>query len=214
MAIYLIRHAETEANAARILQTPEVPLSARGLAQARRLGARLREAGIAAILASDLRRAAMTAEVLREATGASLLWEPLLQERSFGALRGTPYAELAEDPFGADFVPPDGESWAAFHSRVERAWARVAEHAARTPGHLAVVTHGLVCRAVVSRLAQPGEPERPTGSGWQNTSLTVLEGEGSGPWRVRLLDCARHLEEDGPEPGGPLLRPDTAGGRA
>ena len=44
MTLYLIRHGETEANAARVLQQPEMPLSARGQAQARRLGERLAEA--------------------------------------------------------------------------------------------------------------------------------------------------------------------------
>jgi probable phosphoglycerate mutase len=203
MAIYLIRHGETAANAARILQTPDVPLSERGLAQARRLGARLREEGVAGILASDLRRAAMTAEVLRDALGAPITWEPLLHERSFGDLRGTPYVELESDPFAPGFVPPGGESWEVFHARVDRAWSRVVEAASETVGHLAVVTHGLVCRSVVSRLVEVAEGVSPLGYGWRNTSLTVVDGPE--PWRVRLLDCARHLEgleEAAPTQGG------------
>jgi len=168
MAIYLIRHGETAANAARILQKPEVPLSERGLEQARRLGARLREEGIAAVLASDLQRAAMTAELLRDATGAPLAFEPLLQERSFGDLRGTPYAELESDPFAPGFVPPGGE------------------------GSLAVVTHGLVCQSVVSRLVEWAEGVTPVAYGWRNTSVTIVDGPE--PWRVRLLNCARHLD--------------------
>lgn len=192
MPIYLIRHGETAANAARILQTPDVPLSERGIAQARLLGARLREDGIAAILASDLRRAAMTAELLRDATGARLAFEPLLQERSFGDLRGTPYAELAGDPFAPDFEPQGGESWEVFHARVDRAWARVLEAAAETEGALAVVTHGLVCQSVVSRLVEWAEGVTPVAYGWRNTSVTVVDGPE--PWRIRLLNCARHLE--------------------
>ncbi len=35
-------------------------------------------------------RAASTAEYLQRATGAPLSFEPLLQERNFGDLRGTP----------------------------------------------------------------------------------------------------------------------------
>ena len=42
MAIYLVRHGETASNAARVVQTPEVPLSPRGEDQARRLS----EAGL------------------------------------------------------------------------------------------------------------------------------------------------------------------------
>ena len=69
MLIYLIRHGETPGNAARIVQKPEVPLSQRGEAQAARLARRLANAGITAILASDLSRAAMTAEHLSRALG-------------------------------------------------------------------------------------------------------------------------------------------------
>src|ERR1700692_2380391 len=60
--IYLIRHGETALNANRTLQLAATPLSDRGLEQAGKLGARLRSAKLARILASDLTRAAMTAE--------------------------------------------------------------------------------------------------------------------------------------------------------
>jgi probable phosphoglycerate mutase len=190
--VYLIRHGETAYNAGRILQTPEVPLSDRGIAQARRLGERLAGAGIRGILASDLLRAAMTAHVLADATGAPIETESLLQERNFGDLRGTPYAALGFDPFAADYAPPGGESIPAFHARVARAWARIEEVAAATDGPLAVVTHGLVCRDLVARhlelppeLAAPTDPTR-----WANTSVTELAGP---PWRVCLLACTAHL---------------------
>ena len=146
MAILLIRHGETPSNAARVIQTPETPLSERGREQAERLARRLRGEGVAHILSSDLSRAVMTSEALRAATGARLELEPLLQERNFGDLRGTPYAELAQDLFGPQFDPPGGESWEVFHRRVDTAWDRVREIAAGTSGNLAVVTHGLQWR--------------------------------------------------------------------
>lgn len=189
--IFLVRHGETAGNAGRIVQTPDSPLSARGRVQADRLAARLAGAGITRIVSSDLARAAATAEYLRLATGAPLEPEPLLQERNFGALRGTPYAELGLDLFAPDYAPPGGESWEVFHARVDRAWARVRAVAAVADGVLAVVTHGLVCRSLASRHLglPPGEilPER-----WENASLTVIEGQA--PWRVRLLNCVAHLD--------------------
>ena len=191
LAIFLIRHGETRGNAERIVQVPDIPLSARGAAQAERLARRLAAAGIARILSSDLARAAMTAERLRLETGASLDLDPLLQERNFGDIRGTPYAELGFDPFVPEFEPPRGESWPVFHARVERAWALVQAVAARTEGHLAVVTHGLVCRSLAERhlLLPPGAAAPLT---WPNTSLTIADGPA--PWRVRLLNCVSHLE--------------------
>jgi probable phosphoglycerate mutase len=191
--LFLIRHGETAGNASRIVQRPDIPLSPRGVAQAERLARRLAGEGIARIVSSDLARAASTAEHLRRATGAPLSFEPLLQERNFGDLRGRPYAELGLDMFAPDYAPPNGETWPVFHARVDRAWARIQELlAAGTGGDVAVVTHGLVCRSLAARHLALAEgqtvPER-----WQNTSLTIVECPA--PWRVRLLDCVVHLED-------------------
>lgn len=191
--LFLIRHGETAGNASRIVQRPDIPLSPRGVAQAERLARRLAGEGIARIVSSDLARAASTAEHLRRATGAPLSFEPLLQERNFGDLRGRPYAELGLDMFAPDYAPPNGETWPAFHARVDRAWARIQELLAAGPGgDVAIVTHGLVCRSLAARHLALAEgqtvPER-----WRNTSLTIVECPA--PWRVRLLDCVVHLED-------------------
>jgi probable phosphoglycerate mutase len=191
MTIYLIRHGETALNANRTLQPPATPLSERGIAQAERLAARLRPAGIAHILASDLARAAMTAAAVQRATGAPVSYDALLQERNFGDLRGRPYADLGFDPFAPGYTPPAGESWEVFHARVARAWERIEELAERTPGALAVVTHGLVCRAVLAYHA-PAAIGIAVPEGWRNTSVSLIEGP---PWRTTLADCVAHLEE-------------------
>jgi 2,3-bisphosphoglycerate-dependent phosphoglycerate mutase len=189
--IFLIRHGETLGNAGRIVQRPDAALSPRGIAQAERLARRLGGEGIRHILASDLARAVTTAEHVQRATGATLELDPLLQERNFGDIRGTPYAELGFDMFAPDYAPPGGERWEAFHARVDRAWTLVQAAALATDGHLAVVTHGLVCRSLATRCLAlaPGEvvPLR-----WDNTSLTLVDAVA--PWRVRLLNCIAHLD--------------------
>jgi probable phosphoglycerate mutase len=192
MAIFLIRHGETLGNASRTVQLPDDPLSPRGAAQAERLARRLEDLGIAAILSSDFARAATTAEHLRRVTGAPTSYDPLLQERNFGDLRGTPYAELGFDMFAPDYAPPGGETWEVFHARVDRAWALVQKAAAAAGGHLAVVTHGLVCRSLAARrLILPEGQEVPVR--WENTALTVVDHPA--PWRVRLLNSTVHLDD-------------------
>jgi len=192
MAIFLIRHGETLGNAARIVQRPDNPLSPRGIAQAERLARRLGREPVARIMSSDLTRAAMTAAHLRQVTGAPLQIEPLLRERDFGEIRGTPYADLGFDIFAPDYAPPRGETWETFHVRVDRAWALVQEVAAAAAGHLAVVTHGLVCRSLAARhLVLPDGEAAP--ARWENTALTIVEGPV--PWRVRLLNCIAHLDD-------------------
>lgn len=196
--LFLIRHGETVGNASRTVQLPDNPLSPRGVAQAERLARRLTSEGITHILSSDFARARTTAEHLQRSTGAPLTFEPLLEERNFGDLRGTPYTELGLDMFAPDYAPPNGETWPAFHARVDQAWARVQALAAATRGPLAVVTHGLVCRSLAERhlILPDGEvaPER-----WENTSLTVVDWPA--PWRVRLLNCVAHLEDLDTIPG-------------
>src|SRR6185503_4455743 len=125
--IFLIRHGETLGNASRTVQLPDNPLSPRGIAQVERLARRLEREGIGAILSSDYARAAQTAERLAGATGLPIRHDPLLEERNFGDIRGTPYAELGFDMFAPDYAPPNGETWEVFHTRVDRAWALVQE---------------------------------------------------------------------------------------
>jgi probable phosphoglycerate mutase len=190
MTIVLVRHGETDGNAARILQRPDVPLNERGVRQAEQLARRLCARGFVAIVCSDLLRARMTADPLAAGSGIAVEENPLLQERNFGDLRGMAYAALAEDPFGPDVAPPNGEDWPTFHARVADAFAFIVGRRRSANGALVVVTHGLVCRALVARhtLLPDGVvvPER-----FDNTGITVLDEDA--PYRVSFLNCTRHL---------------------
>jgi broad specificity phosphatase PhoE len=190
MTILLVRHGETDGNAARVLQRPDVPLNERGIRQAEQVAQRLSAYGFVHILCSDLLRARMTAAPLAAWSGIAIEESPLLQERNFGDLRGMPYAELPEDPFGPDFAPPNGEDWPTFHVRVANAFALIARRRGDVNGTLVVITHGLVLRALVERHAQLPEdivtPER-----FDNTSVTVLHERA--PHGASLVNCTRHL---------------------
>ena len=202
MAIYLIRHGETASNRERIVQFPDTPLSQRGIAQARRLAERLADAGITRIVCSDMDRARMTAEPLAEATGVGLELDADLRERFFGDHCGTPYSELMDrglDIFAPDHDPPGGESWQVFHDRVERAWQTAGRLSAEASGHLAVVTHGLVCHSITARLVEPPEAVAPGSYGrdgpplrFGNTSVSILEG--GAQMRFALYACTAHLD--------------------
>jgi len=190
MTIFVVRHGETDGNAARVLQRPDVPLNERGIRQAELLAQRLSARGFVRILCSDLLRARMTAAALTARSGIDIEENPLLQERNFGDLRGMPYATLAENPFGPDFAPPNGEDWPTFHARVADAFDFIVERRRSTNGTLVVVTHGLVCRALVERHALVPEgvvlPER-----FDNTGLTVLDEDA--PHVASLINCTEHL---------------------
>ena len=190
MAILLVRHGETEGNAARILQHPDIPLNDRGIRQAEWLARRLLAHGFVHILCSDLLRARMTAAPLAARAETTIEESPLLQERNFGDLRGRRYTELTEDPFAPDFAPPNGEDCQTFHARVAEAFRLIVTRRRAVSGTLVVVTHGLVCRALVERHALV-----PTGAlvprHFDNTSVTALHEDA--PHAVSLINCTRHL---------------------
>lgn len=182
--ILLVRHGETSDNARRVIQLPDATLSARGMWQAARLADRLRALGAVHVLCSDLVRARMTAAPL--AGTVAIEETELLRERDFGALRGTPYAALTVDPFAPAFVPPGGERVDAFHARVAEAFARVIARRREVAGPLAVITHGLVCRAIVERHAH-AVAER-----FDNAGITVLAADP--PFAASVINDVAHLD--------------------
>ena len=125
--IYLVRHAETTLNAARVVQYPDTPLSSHGRWQARRLAEHLRRQGIARVVSSDYARARTTAETICDASKATLTVDPILRERHLGELRGRPYAEVREQVFSEHFDPANGETWTDFTDRIDRLWMWVHE---------------------------------------------------------------------------------------
>ncbi|MBE0627529.1 MAG: histidine phosphatase family protein [Burkholderiales bacterium] len=109
-----LRHGETEGNARRLYQTPEIPLNPTGLEQARRAAAYLRAHPVERIVASDMRRAWQTAHAAAEIVGAPVIAEPRLRERWFGDLVGTPSHDL-----DWRHEPPNGESLRDFILRTQ-----------------------------------------------------------------------------------------------
>lgn len=192
MSIVLIRHAETDLNATRVLQWPDTPLGARGRAQAAALGARFATTGPAAILSSDMARARQTADAIAAATGLPVLESSLLGERDFGELRGRRYDDLGFDPVGDERAPPGGESMAVFRDRVARAFDWVRARRREVGGDVLVVTHGLVIRVLLAEHVHWPDGERAPHA-LANTSVSIVGA--APPHAVVLANCARHLDE-------------------
>lgn len=87
-------------------------LSDRGCEQARELGRRRTDDGIAAVLSSDLRRAIQTAELAFPGGELPLHWDARLRECDYGDLNGRPAAEVAATRLDRIETPfPNGESY-------------------------------------------------------------------------------------------------------
>ena len=138
----ILRHGETDWNAQGLSQgNIDIPLNELGLAQAREAAEKLRNRGIATIVASPLSRARVTAEIVGEALGLPVAIDPDLREVSWGVQEGKPMAEWFHDwicwpcdaggcgefrrvarPGGRRLEPGDGK---AAGSADCRAWRRV-----------------------------------------------------------------------------------------
>src|SRR5579863_6669190 len=86
---WFLRHGETDWNAQGISQgNVDIPLNATGIAQARAAAEKLRNRGIATIVASPLSRARVTAQFVGEALGLPVDLDPDLREVGFGVQEG------------------------------------------------------------------------------------------------------------------------------
>jgi broad specificity phosphatase PhoE len=128
MAVDLIyeTHSTTTDNEAGIA-TGWLPgeLSGTGRRQARQLGERHHDRGVAAVFSSDLRRAVQTARIAFDGTGIPVYEDARLRECDYGTLNGMPVNQLErqrlqhiDEPF------PGGES---YRQVVERTRAFLAD---------------------------------------------------------------------------------------
>lgn len=185
-ALYLIRHGETDWNAvARLQGQRDVPLNARGRAQAeaagRKLLALVPDAGSLDYLASPLSRTCGTMEILRGAVGLprdGYRTDARLVELTFGSWEGLTWREVRgraaalatareKDKWG--FVPPGGESYAMLLDRVRPAIDEIARPTV-------LVSHGGVARALLVGLCGLPEREAARVDIWQGRILVLEAG--------------------------------------
>ncbi len=181
--ILFVRHGETDWNAEGRLQGQrDIPLNARGRAQAEAVAATLRAlapdvAGLD-FVASPLFRTRETMERLRSGLGldpGAYRLDPLLKEITFGAWEGLTWPEVrASDPAGAaaregakwDYVPPDGESYAMLVERIRPAVAALT-------GPTVMVSHGGVARALLHDLCRVAPRQACRMDIWQGRVLAI-----------------------------------------
>ena len=111
--LYLARHGETVDNANQILQgRTQGMLNEKGQEQAENLAKSLDGIQIDAVIASDLKRAVDTAEVIAKRRSLPLITTPLLRERDWGSFTGRFIPDLKDVQW-----PDDVESMDAMMER-------------------------------------------------------------------------------------------------
>jgi broad specificity phosphatase PhoE len=202
MKLLLIRHGESVANAEGRLQGQiDSLLSDLGREQARALAERLarEEWGISAVYASDLRRAAETAEIVARRLGLPLTLDARLREYDWGVLNGIIWREV-------EFLYP--EIWQQWHHSKE--WISIPEEEGNGPFHrrlataladiraahqdgetVSVVSHGGSLGMMLAHMLGM-ETRRPTPFHFGNASLSIVEFGTRGPF-LSLQNDTCHL---------------------
>ena len=146
--IILVRHGETVDNARQIMQgQTQGELNDKGRDQARQVAQRLACEQLDAVVASDLRRAIQTAEIIATLHGMTVQTTPLLRERDWGGFTGRFIPELKGEVW-----PDDIESEEAL---LERARQFLIYITATYPGKRVVaVGHGIINKAILAVYAQ------------------------------------------------------------
>ncbi|MGD9696420.1 MAG: histidine phosphatase family protein [Thermoleophilia bacterium] len=200
--LLIARHGESDWNAEKRWQGQiDRPLTERGLAQAQALADRLDGVPLAAIYASDLRRAYVTADAVARRRGIAVERLPALREVDFGSWAGLVRAEIERRFPGAMQRWLDGgrgweggETYAQMSDRVLGALRGIAER--HPDGRVLVVAHGGVVRAIHARaLGMDYDEYRRRVTFTPNASLSSVEIDAAGA--VRPLDL-----EDGSGWGG------------
>lgn len=166
-----------------------------GRSQARKLGDRLRNEGIAAVFCSELSRARQTAEIAAEQLQLPVQVRSGLQEYDVGDERGRPYNAGLFEPLllawlGGDLTVgiPGGEDG---HLVAARMFAVLDDLVEQFDGETVLaVSHGGAIIAILGSIA-PGEPGLPSdGNDMPGGASYSLE---HGPDGWRLLPSERHV---------------------
>ncbi|AWI28769.1 MULTISPECIES: histidine phosphatase family protein [Streptomyces] len=189
--IVLWRHGQTAWNLERRFQgSTDIELTETGVGQARRSARLLASLKPDAIISSDLRRAAKTADELASITGHPVTRDSALRETYAGVWQGLTHEEIVErhgDEYAAwKRGEPVRRGGGELETEVaDRAAPVVLRHADKLPdgGTLVVVSHGGTIRTTIGRLLGLEARHWESLGGLANCSWSVL-GEGARGWRL------------------------------
>ena len=196
----LVRHGETEWNAARRIQGQiDIGLNETGLRQAAGAGRWLSQAGIVALYSSDLKRAWTTALVIGDALGLVPVSVPEMRERRYGVFEGLTYDEAkVKHPDGyaafegrnASYNFENGESLSEMFARVTGKLQEIA--AAHVGQNVVIVLHGGVLD-IINRFVRGNSLETPRDFLIPNAGLNWIATV-DGHWRIETWGETAHLE--------------------
>jgi broad specificity phosphatase PhoE len=202
LRVFLVRHGETVWNReGRVQGHTDVPLSAAGVEQARRMARRFAEEKIDAVWSSDLMRARATGGEVAESRGLAVVTTPLLRETMLGEWEGLTEPEIVARGEGDLFQqwrrqpdlhrPPNSEPLEMVWARMIRALGQI--RAEIREGTVVISGHGGSLRAILCDAI--GAPLSSLNRfALENTSVSLIEYTEHRTW-VRFVNDTCHLRE-------------------
>lgn len=197
MALYLVRHGQTDWNREKRFQsTTDVPLNETGIAQAWQIREELDRRGVHFRIArsSPLSRAVDTARIIVQGTDTPYEPEPGFMEITFGDFEGQLESDL-RDRYGSAFdewrdsqyttAPPGGESIIDGARRVKPYLDELREDAME--GDVLVVAHQAINMAMKVAISGRSDVESAAGFRQNNNEVDVWDmarGERIEMWQV------------------------------
>jgi len=198
--IYLVRHGESKGNTDANLYTkvpdPEIPLTDRGIEQARDAGQRLKTCigqGTIRFWISPHKRSRQTAERILESFDKDRVTtsqEPRLREQDFGNFQNLEEQKKMHDErkkYGRfNYRFPNGESGADVYDRVSTFMDTMHRYFDQHPGLDAavLVSHGITCRIFLMRFLRWSIETCENMQNLDNCEIVVLERNDEGWYRV------------------------------
>ncbi len=210
--VYLIRHGLSEANIVPVAQTPESPLSEKGLKQAESIAERFSNISFNKVISSTLPRAGQTAQKISDSSGVSIEFSDLFVERILpSSLHGKPYSDPAagriwkdweKSLVSMDIKVEDGENYQDIILRSENALEYLLQQSEKT---LVVVSHSFFIRTLISRILS-GDELTPAlfgnlqrSASIENTGVSVIVykrgRDKTSYWKLLVHNDHSHLSE-------------------
>ena len=150
MVFYLVRHGQTDWNAAQIVQgITDIPLNETGLAQAARAREPMKDIPIEIIFSSPLVRAYRTAEIINEYHHVPIIADSRLQERNYGIFEAVHYSDYPGVEFWDYALNKRYEKAETVREVFERVYGCLDDIRRQHPGKCVMLAmHGGAARAV------------------------------------------------------------------
>lgn len=199
--LYFVRHGETEWNALRRMQGRwNSDLNETGRAQARQHGELLAGLDIEALFVSPLDRTRQTAEIINQKLNLGIAYDDRIVEWDCGDWSGHLRTEIEEKwpdewaAFRANTFHYRGPNCENFPDMMKRAGPFLEELRLHDASNIAIVSHGLIGRVMVSMLLNYDEEQTLAMTQPNNVVLAVLLDNGG-------ATVAHYVDSRGPFEG-------------